>query len=139
MNARLAPMVGGLVLAAIALAGCGSSMGGSYSNPMSPSPAPSPAPGPAPVAATLTIGIVGMSGDKSFAPNPSSIAAGQTVAFYNGDSITHRIAANGGAFDTGNLGPGATSAPFTMPTAGAFAYLCTIHPTMVGTLNVTDY
>jgi plastocyanin len=135
MNARLAPMVGGLVLAAIALAGCGSS---SYSNPMSPSPAPSPAPGPGSGGATLTIGVVGMNGDRSFAPNPSSIVAGQTVVFYNGDSITHRIVGDGGAFDTGNLGPGATSAPFTMPTAGAFAYHCTIHPDMVGTLIVTS-
>jgi plastocyanin len=128
-------MLGGLVLAATALASCGGSNG--YSNPMSPSPAPSPAPGPPPVAATLTIGIVGMNDDKSFAPNPSSISAGQTVAFFNGDTTVHRIVANGGAFDTGNLGPGATSAPFTMPSAGAFAYSCTIHPTMVGTLNVT--
>ncbi len=135
MNARLARMVGGLVLAAVTLAGCGS--GSSYSNPMSPTPAPSPAPGPGSVAATLTIGIVAMNGDKSFAPNPSSIVVGQTVAFFNGDSITHRIAANGGAFDTGNLVPGATSAPVTMSSAGVFAYHCTIHPEMVGTLNVT--
>lgn len=136
MNARLAPMLGGLLLIAVALPGCGSS---SYSNPMSPSPTPSPSAGPAPVAATLTIRIVAMDGDKSFAPNPSSIAAGQTVAFYNADSVVHRIAANGGAFDSGNINPGATSAPMTMSSHGAFAYRCTIHPTMIGTLNVVDY
>ncbi len=43
MNVRLAPMVGGLVLAASVVAGSGSGSG--YGNPMSPSPAPSPAPG----------------------------------------------------------------------------------------------
>jgi plastocyanin len=139
MNARLAPLLGGVLLVAFAAAAC-SSMGGAYSNPMSPSPTPSPSPSPtpSPVGATLTIGIVAMDGSQSFAPNPSLIQAGDTVAFYNGDSTVHRIVADGGAFDTGNLNPGATSASLTIAEAGAFGYHCVIHPTMVGTLNVTS-
>jgi plastocyanin len=78
-----------------------------------------------------------MNGAQSFSPNPSSIVAGQTVAFFNGDSIVHAIVANSGAFSTGNIGPGATSAPITMTATGNFGYHCSIHPEMVGTLNVT--
>ena len=137
MNARLAPLFGGVLLVALAATACGSS-GSSYSNPMSPSVTPSPSPTPSPVGATLTIRVVAMNGAQSFSPNPSSIVAGQTVAFYNADSIVHIIAADGGAFATGNLAPGATSAAITMADAGAYGYHCTIHPTMVGTLNVAS-
>ncbi len=135
MNARLTPMFVVLLLTAAALNGCGSS----YSNPMSPTayPAPSSTPAPAPVAATVTVTIVAIDGALSFAPDPSSIAAAQTVAFYNADAYVHRIAADGGAFDTGNLNPGATSAPIVVPSAGAFGYHDMIYPAMVGTLNVT--
>jgi plastocyanin len=136
MNARLAPLLGGVLLVALAATACGSS-GSSYSNPMSPSVTPSPSPTPSPVGATLTITIVAMNGAQSFSPNPSSIVAGQTVAFYNADAYVHRIAADGGAFDTGNLNPGATSAPIVVPSAGAFGYHDMIYPAMVGTLNVT--
>jgi plastocyanin len=137
MNARLAPLLGGVLLVALAAAACGSS-GSSYSNPMSPSVTPSPSPTPSPVGATLTIRVVAINGALSFSPNPSSIYEGETVAFYNADSTVHIIAADGGAFATGNLAPGATSAAITMADAGAYGYHCTLHPTMVGTLNVAS-
>jgi plastocyanin len=136
MKARLTPLVGGLLLAAVTLAGCGSSGSGYNGNPMSPSPTPTPTPTPAPVGASVTIRIVGMSGAQSFSPNPSSVTAGQTVSFYNADSIVHRIAANDGSWNTGNLNPGATSTPITMATAAVVGYHCVIHPDMVGTLTV---
>jgi plastocyanin len=136
MNAKLTPMLGALLVTAVALAGCS---GSSYNNPMSPSPTyPAPAsPTPAPVAASLTITFVAMNADKSFSPNLSSIVAGQTVAFYNADSSVHRIVADNGSFDTGNLAPGGYSAPTMMSGAGTFGFHCVIHPTEVGTLNVT--
>jgi plastocyanin len=134
MNARFTPILGALVLAAVTLAGCSGS--GYGSNPMAPSPTPSPMSGPG--AATLTISIVGRSGAQSFTPNPSSIVAGQTVAFYNADSVVHRIVADGGAFDTGNLNPGATSAAIPMASAGVFSYHSVTYPAAVGTLNVTS-
>ena len=137
MNARLAPLLGGALLVALAATACGSG----YSNPMSPSVTPSPSPSPSPSpggGATLTIRVVAMDGALSFSPNPSSIQAGETVAFFNADSTVHRMAADGGAFDTGNLNPGATSAAIMMANAGTFGYHCTIHPTMVGTLNVAS-
>lgn len=66
------------------------------------------------------------------------MVAGQSVAFRNADSTTHTATANNGAFDTGNIAPGATSAPITMSASGTFNYHCEIHPDMVGTLNVTS-
>jgi len=132
MNSRLALATGGLFLVAVTLAGCGG-MSGSTS-PTSPSPTPTPVVG---VSADLTITITGMNGSNSFSPNPSSIVAGRTVAFRNADNVTHTATADSGTFDTGNIAPGATSAPITMAASGAFNYHCKIHPDMVGTLNVT--
>ena len=129
MNRKLIPTLGVLLVAG-ALIGCGSS----YNNPTSPTPSPSGG------SATLTITILAMNGAQSFSPNPSSIVAGQSVAWKNSDTIVHHIVSDTGmSFDTGDLAPGATSPPFTMSTAGSYPYHCSIHPTMVGTLNVTSY
>lgn len=126
MNARVTSTLGAL-LAAAALTACGSS----YSAPTTPTQTTGGT-------ATLTITIVGMNGSLSFTPNPSSIVAAQSVAFRNADTTTHQIVGDTGSFDTGALAPGATSAPITMSAAGAYPYHCSIHPTMVGTLNVTS-
>ncbi len=87
-------------------------------------------------AADVTIRIGGMNGSNSFSPNPGTLKAGQTVAWQNADSVTHT--ATGSGFDTGNIGPGATSRPITFTTAGSFDYHCSIHPSMVGSLSVTQ-
>jgi plastocyanin len=87
-------------------------------------------------AADVTIEIVANDGSLSFAPNPSSVTVGQTVAWHNAIDAAHTATADGGAFDTGNLSSGATSSPIAMTTAGSFPYHCGIHPSMVGTLTV---
>src|SRR5258708_40326324 len=100
-------MIGGLSLSALALAaGCGG--GGGYgSTPTTTPPTTQP---PAAGAADLTITIAGIKGNMSFSPNPASLKVGQKEAWHNGGSITHTASANSGAFDTGTIGPGATSA-----------------------------
>ena len=80
------------------------------------------------------IRIISFVGPSSFTPNPAPIAAGRTVAWKNDDSQTHRIVADDGSFDTGNIDGGATSMAVTRP-AGTVAYHCTIHPTMTGTIT----
>ncbi len=82
-----------------------------------------------------------MNGNTSFSPNPGVIPVGKTVAWTNAGAagyggVTHDITADNGSFDTGPISPGSTSAPIKMTTAGSFGYHCSIHPTMVGTLNV---
>jgi plastocyanin len=84
----------------------------------------------------MTITINGINGGMSFSPNPASVKVGQQVVWHNGDFIAHT--ATGGSFDTGLIGSGATSAPITFNAATTINYRCSIHPSMVGTLNVTQ-
>jgi plastocyanin len=103
--------------------------GGSGSAPTSPS---SPS-GPAGPSAAVTVSIVGERGAQSFAPNPAAASRGQTIAWRNTDGVVHRIVFNDESVDTGNIAPGAASAPIVLPTDGA-NYHCVLHPGMVGAI-----
>ncbi|HKC12434.1 MAG TPA: plastocyanin/azurin family copper-binding protein, partial [Vicinamibacteria bacterium] len=92
---------------------------------------------PTPAPMTMTITIEGINGNMSFSPNPANVRVGQQVVWHNGDSITHTGTQNGGGFDTGAVGPGTTSKAITISAAGTINYHCSIHSSMVGTLNVT--
>jgi plastocyanin len=118
------------VLVAIA---CGGGAGGGYG--MGPSAMPTPSP-TASGGANVTITINSMSGAQSFSPDPGAVKVGQKVAWRNADGMAHT--ATGSGFDTGSIPPGATSAPITFSAAGNVAYHCSIHPSMVGTLSVTQ-
>jgi len=125
-----------VLLAASTLVGCN---GSSYSPtaPTSTSPAAPPFV-PGSPAADVTITIVGTNGSNSYSPNPATVKAGQTVAWFNADSVAHTATANAGGFNTGNLAPGATSSAIMMATAGSYPYHCVIHGlAMAGTLVVT--
>jgi plastocyanin len=106
-----------LVLASASGCGGGSSSG----SPTGPSAA---APGPA------SISITSNNGARSFTPNPASLG-GMMVTFRNADTVVHRVRLNDGSLDTGDLAPGATSAPLLMP-AGGTNYHCSLHTTMIG-------
>lgn len=80
--------------------------------------------------APLEVRIVG----RSFAPGTLTIEAGQTVTFVNTDDDEHT--ATGPEFDTGTIAPGG-SATVTFDTAGSFAYVCSFHSEMRGTIVVT--
>jgi plastocyanin len=109
-----------MAIAAAALAaGCGSS-----------SSSPSTA------TADVTVQMLGDRGNLSYSPNPTTMKAGQSIAWHNGDSTPHTSTKDGGGFDTGSVNAGANSSPITMSTAGTFTYHCTIHPGMVGTITV---
>jgi plastocyanin len=124
-----------LALFALTLAaGCGG--GGGYGS--TPTTTPTTTQPPAVGAADLTITIAGQNGNMSFSPNPASLKVGQKVAWHNSDAITHTASANSGAFDTGTVGPGTTSAAITLTAAGNWDYHCKIHPSMVGTVTVTQ-
>ena len=116
-------------LALVSSATCGGS--GYSSSPATPSPVT-----PGGGAASAAISIVGTNGANSFTPNPANISTGTTFAWKNNDAVTHRIVFDDGSVDSGNLTPGATSAAMTLASNGA-RYHCTIHPTMVGSINTT--
>src|SRR5512145_2534943 len=108
----IAAAAAGLILAAC---------GGGGSSPSGPTPG--------------TITITRQNGSQSFSPNPAS-AGGQTVVFRNADSVVHRVRLNDGSVDTGDIAPGATSAPMQMPTDGT-NYHCSVHPGMIGAVSGT--
>jgi plastocyanin len=70
-----------------------------------------------------------------FAPAAITVQAGSTVTWTNNDNFTHNVAFQGEAPRTMAPGEEATRA---FPSAGTFAYQCTLHPTdMQGSVIVT--
>jgi plastocyanin len=115
-----------LLLAAICMSGCG---GSATSPSLTPQPAPDGSttilmPGGA---STLTT--------TAFGTNPFKIAVGTTISWLNSDTTTHTSTADGEAWTSGNIAPGARY-NFTFQSAGQFTYHCQIHPGMTGTIVV---
>lgn len=73
--------------------------------------------------------------NTAYAPNPISIAAGDTITWTNNDAEAHTSTGTDGSWDSGTIAPGARFSR-TFPSAGTFSYHCTIHPGMVGTVTV---
>src|SRR5262245_44284432 len=114
------------VFLAAAIAAAFSACGGSSSTPTTPTPT------------GTVVSIVSGSSNlttNAYAPNPVNVAVGGTVSWVNNDNTPHTATANNGQFDSGNLAPGASFSR-TFTTAGSFPYKCTLHPGMVGTVNV---
>jgi plastocyanin len=137
---RTLQLVGTIALTGLFLAACGSS-----------SPSATGATGAATTttaaATTTTSGSTTTSGasggttitihNYAFTPVTLTVKPGTKVTVTNTDSVTHTLTANGGAFDTGDILPGASST-FTAPsTAGTYAYHCSIHLFMKATLIVS--
>jgi len=77
---------------------------------------------------------VGEVGSQAFTPNPVNAAVGSSVAFKNDDNTIHHIVLDNGT-DLGNVSPGQTTRSATVSSGAAIAFHCTIHPSMVGTIN----
>jgi plastocyanin len=85
----------------------------------------------APLAATTPVSIV----DFVFQPQTVTINVGDQVTWTNGGPSGHTATSDTGVWDSGLLNVGQTFS-FTFNTAGSFPYHCTIHPFMLGTINV---
>jgi plastocyanin len=118
-------IIGGAAFAVV-VAAVISACGGGSTTPSPTSPTPN---------AATTISIMGQRGNQSFSPNPAAVSQGSALAWRNTDNTTHHIVMNDGSLDTGDIGPGATSTAMALMTNGA-NYHCTIHPTMVGSINM---
>lgn len=97
-------------------------------NPLPPAP-----PAPASLSATRTVAIQNF----TFSPQSLTVKKGDTVVWTNKDSAGHTV--------TGNMGgPASQTIPkngtysYTFNNVGTFAYHCSIHPTMTGTVVVTQ-
>lgn len=73
----------------------------------------------------------------TFQPAPVTVAMGTVVIWKNDDPSTHTATADGKAWDTGNIAPGASSTGVMFSTAGTFSYHCAIHQYMTATVVVT--
>jgi len=98
-------------------------------------PSEQPAAQQAPSEQTVTIA------NFAFTPASLTVTAGTTVTWVNNDSVPHKIVAD----DSSNL-PGLSSEnlsqgdsySFTFSTPGTFNYYCQIHPSMKGTVVVSQ-
>ena len=86
--------------------------------------------------------IVGINGDSSYSPNPISIEKGQTITWYNGDTISHTVTSGqdndkdaGEVFDSGAIIPNQYFS-FKFDDSGEYQYYCIYHPSMVGEVKV---
>jgi plastocyanin len=71
----------------------------------------------------------------TYEPDPVTIEEGGKVTWINRDSAPHTATAEDDSFDTGTLAEGKLkSESFKDP--GTFAYICSIHPEMQGTVEV---
>jgi plastocyanin len=103
----------------------------SPSSPSMPSPTPSSGSG---TSVTIVSGAAALS-TTAYAPNPITVAVGSTLTWVNNDSIAHTSTANGGAWNSGTMAPGASFSTI-LSSAGTYQYHCSIHPGMVGTVTV---
>lgn len=74
---------------------------------------------------------------KAFAPSVLDVLTGTNVTWRNGDRITHTVTADDDSFESGFIRPGgAFSRAFAK--TGTYAYHCSIHKFMRGTIRVFD-
>lgn len=84
---------------------------------------------------TVTVKI----GDFRFEPPTLRIRAGTAVVWRNTHNQAHTSTGAGDMrWNTGNVAPGAASAPVTFPKPGTFPYFCALHPFMKGTVEVSS-
>jgi plastocyanin len=79
---------------------------------------------------------VRMISPQNFSPQNATISVGETVRWRNDhNGVQHNTTESSGLWTSPNLDTGQTFSR-TFPTAGNFAYECTLHPGMSGTVVV---
>ena len=86
--------------------------------------------------------ILGLYGDRSYSPNPITIERGQTITWYNGDTISHTVTSGqdndedvGQEFDSEAIIPNQYYST-TFDDSGEYPFYCFYHPSMVGEVIV---
>ena len=123
MKRVIAVLVAG---SALGLAACGD-------GEADPAPAVAKAPASAKAPAGSSVAIKGF----AFAPPSIKANVGEKITWTNDDAAPHTVTAkSGGELDSGTIAQGA-SFSFTPTKAGTISYFCEIHPSMVGTIEVS--
>ena len=110
------------VTASVAMSGCGDSQTGLIASPT-----------PSGSASTVTVNIVTSHGSQAYTPNPVQVSVGATMLMKNYTAEAHHVVMDDGSADFGEIAPGG-SFMARLTTAGG-GYHCTIHQTMVGSIN----
>ena len=89
--------------------------------------------------ATAAAGSVTMQ-NISFQPATTQVKVGDTVTWTNDEAVGHDVTADDGSFKSGPSGGLQQGDTFKhkFDKAGTFAYKCTVHPNMTGTVQVTQ-
>jgi plastocyanin len=75
--------------------------------------------------------------DIKFDPEKATAKAGQKVCWVNDDDIQHDVSAKSGATFASDLYGKDKTYTTTVADPGTIAYVCTVHPSMTATLEVT--
>ena len=70
-----------------------------------------------------------------FQPDDLVVERGESVVWINRDPFPHTVTATAGPFDSKEIQPG-SSRTYKASKKGELTYVCTLHPTMKGTLRV---
>jgi len=114
------------------VSGCGDGGDSPPTTPAHGTPAPPPpaAPAAAPAAPAATAVEIR---NYAFAPKEITVPAGTAVTWTNGDDDGHTVTGSG--LNSRTFGKGGTYS-FTFASPGTFAYACSLHPQMKGTVKV---
>ncbi|MGE0690725.1 MAG: PQQ-dependent sugar dehydrogenase [Candidatus Nitrosocosmicus sp.] len=93
-------------------------------------------------ASSIPVAIIGINGTNSYSPDPIEINKGQTITWYNGDSISHTVTSgedndsdSGSEFDSDAIIPNQYYS-MTFEESGDYKYYCIYHPSMIGEIIV---
>lgn len=122
----------GAALAAVMLTACGGGTSGDTTPTQPAPPAPAPAPTPTPSAAVT---VVASASANTFAPIEALITRGGVVT-WNFGARTHNVVFSTAGAPANVPNTQNADAARTFPTAGTYAYDCTLHTGMSGTVVV---
>jgi plastocyanin len=86
-------------------------------------------------ATPIATGEIGID-NFSFAPKMAAIAAGKRVTWVNHDDVPHQIVSANRAFPPSKVLDTGERHEHVFDRAGSYAYFCSLHPTMTGTIAV---
>lgn len=72
---------------------------------------------------------------SDYRPDQLDVLPGENVTWSNVSTRTHTVTSDTGLFDSGDV-PGGARFAFTFQTVGTYRYHCTIHPSIVGEIDV---
>lgn len=110
------------LLLVMAVAGCGDDDGGSASAPAADCNG----------SGTTEVAIP----EFAFDPDPVTVCAGDSIVWENTHDQAHTSTSDDNLWKTGNIDAGGSAQPVAFPDAGTFAYFCSLHPFMKGTVEV---